>query len=347
MAWARDEAGRLRRAIDRDLDRFVLVFDTEVTGLGYGDLLHMLGVARFVVAHDVRTEFVFVEPGADWSGRSDAASDVDELLDDFIGIVSALLDPEVGRARRVSPDDLPSVLEGHGRTHVLFEDFVRDRRPFFRDCANVFNVLMAEADGGVVDRTLFSPAEFEPHRPSGFDIGPYVSWQCRYSRLGIDEGRRATSDEFIAGYEYLQRRFPDHRILVVSDESGCRHYRDLVGELDIDDVAFSKPESPGFLSDAALVMASDFFFWFRAGGMCIIPFFSRLPYEALGPVMNEMMWDEERLTPWQEPTQTFIELEKHQFVADRTLDVALIGSRWDGQPNRFMSDGRGDRGVRP
>jgi hypothetical protein len=102
-------------------------------------------------------------------------------------------------------------------------------------------------------------------------------------------------------------------------------------DLEIDGLLFSKDFTTDFLGDAALVMRSDFFFWFRAGGMCIIPVISKMPYECLGPLMNERMWDRKRLTSWQEDSQRWVNLQKHQFVDDRSLDIEKIGSYRTGR----------------
>ena len=72
-------------------------------------------------------------------------------------------------------------------------------------------------------------------------------------------------------------------------------------------------------------MNSDFFFLFRGGGIGTIPLLSRLPYEFIGPVMPEVFWDKKRLTSWQGEAQSFVQLQRHQFVANRSEDLANLG----------------------
>ena len=112
----------------------------------------------------------------------------------------------------------------------------------------------------------------------------------------------------------------------MSDLEGCQHYSSLATELQIDDLLFSKDFSPDLLGDFALVMGSDFFFWYRAGGIGIVPLISTMPFEMIGPLKHEIRWDKRNLTSWQQESQTFIVVEKHETVDDRSADLDRIGS---------------------
>ena len=241
-----------------------------------------------------------------------------------------MLDPEVSSVCLISPETLSKVVDTPSNEFLLFDDFTRNRRPFYRDCFNVFNNLMANSPDAVQDRVLFSPDEFKCRLPESSCATPYVSWACRYSLKGADFGRQTMRDEFLKSYTYLRNRFPNHNILVVSDSLGCQHYSSLATDLQIKDLLFSKDYSPDFLGDAALTIHGDFFFWYRGGGMSVIALLSRMPYECHGPLMNETMWDKRRLTSWQGKSQEWIVLEKHQFVDDRSRETENIGLSWNG-----------------
>ncbi len=328
--YAASEARRIRSAILAKSDKFIIVFDCEIAGLGYGGILYMLAIARYIISQGGFTAFYIVD--TDYL-HVDGQMDQDEIsyfISDIVHIAEAMLDPEVSSVCLISPETLSKVVDTPSNEFLLFDDFTRNRRPFFRDCFNVFNNLMANSPDAVQDRVLFSPDEFKCRLPESSCATPYVSWACRYSLKGTDFGRQTMRDEFLKSYTYLRNRFPNHNILVVSDSLGCQHYSSLATDLQIKDLLFSKDYSPDFLGDAALTINSDFFFWYRGGGMAIIPLLSRMPYECHGPLMNEIMWDKRRLTSWQGKSQEWIVLEKHQFVDDRSRETENIGLSWNG-----------------
>jgi len=132
-------------------------------------------------------------------------------------------------------------------------------------------------------------------------------------------------EEFRKIYSYLRIRFPQSEIMIVSDAIGCRHYLSLSKELGIEDLLFSKDYSPDFLGDTALVMNSQMFFSFRAGGIGQVPLLSKMPFEILGPLMNEIPLNKNEVTSWQTESQSFVVLRKHQFEDDRESDLNSLG----------------------
>ena len=328
--YAASEASRIRSAISAKSDNFTIVFDCEIVGLGYGAILYMLAIARYIIAQGGFTTFYIVDTDNSYVDDLMDQDEVRYFISDIVDIAEAMLDPELSSVCLISPDTFLKVIEIPSNEFLLFDDFTRSRRPFFRDCFNVFNNLMADTPGAEQDRVLFSSDEFKCRFPESFSAIPYVSWACRYSLRGTDFGRQTMRDEFLKSYTYLRNRFPNHNILVVSDSLGCQHYSSLATDLQIKDLLFSKDYSPDFLGDAALAIHGDFFFWYRGGGMCIIPLISRMAYECHGPLMNETMWDKRRLTSWQGKSQEWIVLEKHQFVDDRSREKENIGLSWNG-----------------
>ena len=300
--YAASEARRIRSAISANCRRFIIVINFEVFGPNYGEFIIMLAIARYVVAKKCSVVIRLVNTKALYPDVT--REEFDNYINEITDIATASLDSEFGSIRLV-----PSFAEATTKLSdecILFEDFTIDGRFIVGDCFNVLNNLMADTSEPLRDRILFSSNDFAAYTPKAFGISPYVSWHCRYSLLNHSAHRQTTPDEFLKSHTYLRNRFPTHRILIVSDARGCRHYASLARDLGIDDVLFSKDYSSNFLGDAALVMNSDFFYWLRAGGMNSLPLVSRMPYEMLGPLGHETMWDKRRLTSWQEETQSFV-----------------------------------------
>ena len=326
--YAASEVRKIRHAIKSKVSEYVIVFDCKVVGFAFGSLLNSIAVARYLSANGifVRMEFVYPEEPPD-NGLT-LPSEVDGSVKEFIRVAETLLNPKQASVNLLSHTELEEQLGMIDRNALLFEDFTRDRRPYFRDVFNVFNGLMARAPLAIQDRTLFSSDDFKTHLPKQFPPEPYVSWHCRYSPRGVDIGRQTLEAEFLESYQYIRKRFWNHNIVIISDSRGCEHYAELAKQLQVVDLLFSKEYSSDFLGDAALIMNSRYFYWFRGGGIGNIALLSRMPFEMIGPVMNEIMWDRERLTSWQGDSQHWILLEKHQFVEDRSQDLKKIGSAW-------------------
>ena len=323
--YARSEARRCLSHISSDTQEYTLVFDIKVSGLGYGTLVNFVALARFLNSQNVYTNLYFLETEVVTHDGTTDTIEINNFIDESIDYSRALLKQDMSTVKRISPKELEESIDNLSKGYLMFDDFVRNRRPFFRDCFNVCNFLMASLESHDQNSILYSPAEFERYMPESFRETRYVSWACRYSEKGGDIGRQTNKDEFHTIYLYLNRRFPDSSIMVVSDAIGCDHYSELANELGIDTLMFSKEYSPHFLGDAALVMNSEFFFSFRAGGMSQVPLYSKLPFEVMGPLMNEIPWDKQRVTSWQTAYQTFVILKKHQFEEHRELDLTMLG----------------------
>lgn len=323
--YARSEARQILSSISSNPKEYTLVYDTKVTGLAYGTLVNFVSLARFICSHNIIVNLNFVETDLVTHDGTSDKEEINRFIEDSIVFSNAMLSSSSGMAVRISPGKLADDLESIKNVPYVFEDYVKNRRPFFRDCFNVLNYLMASATSYSKNRTLYSPTEFGHFIPDTFAEQRYITWACRYSTKGGDFGRQTLDTEFEVIHSYLTRRFPNCAILVVSDEIGCSHYASVADRLGIVDVQFSKEFSKDFLGDSALIMNSEFFFAFRAGGIMNPPMLSKMPFEMMAPLMNEIPWDKRRLTSWQTDSQSFVVLRKHQFEPNRELDLAKLG----------------------
>ena len=279
--YAISEAKRLISALASGRESLTIVYDCPVFGCGYGATVNMFLIARWANAHNLTVNFYFVVPDTgdtsgvfDHSGGHYSQDEVDYFIKDSMTFATALLNGQLSTVSRIPVSSLQGVVESLGNGVLLFDDYTRNRRAFFRDLGNVFTQLMTKTAPEIQDRILFSPNEFRKLVSKSFPPGPYISWACRFNHKGFDIDRRTFSDEFQKIYIHLRERFPDHWILIISDEVGCQHYSSVATQLKINDLLFSKNYSSDFLGDGALIMLSDFFFCFRGGGIQGFPIYS-------------------------------------------------------------------------
>jgi len=286
-------------------------------GVSYGSLVLTLCIARFMIAKGCMTHFVLMHH---------ERTDLDPVAtNDFYRdsqlIARRLLCLESGLVSRKTPDDLAAVCDVGANGFLVFDDYTRSGRPWGTATFNLLNWLMAKSPPRVQDKVLYTFADFSKSMPE-FRYDQYVAWHCRFST--IDEGRQTNTEEFWKSYTYLQSRFPDHRLLVISDQHGCGHYAKLSKSLGIDGLLFSRDYSTEFMGDVALIMRSEFFYTFRGGGIGSVPLCSTMPYIFIQPVAEEVSWERKRFTSWQNESQDYVKIQKHQFVTDRTQDLAMI-----------------------
>ena len=65
--------------------------------------------------------------------------------------------------------------------------------------------------------------------------------------------------------------------MIISDIAGCNKAKQISKKNNLN-LLFSKNYSKDFLGDVELVLKSKFYLQFRAGGMLIVPIFTKLPY---------------------------------------------------------------------
>ena len=307
--YARSEARRLLKTLELGSRRFTVVFDCEVTGLAYGDLLHVLGVARFLECRGGVVAFVFVETeGPHFLGEMDQV-EIDRFIDDAMAIAKTILSSDRSSVQRISPEELVPLLGAVDRRGILFAEFTTNRRPYYRDAFNVFNQLMATLDVESRGSVLFGSDDFEAYVPEALPRSTYITWHCRYSTRW-DQGRQIYDDEFATAYHALRKGFPGREIVIISDVVGCRHYAEIATKLDLGGLWFSKDLSSSFLGDCALIMGSEHFFCYRGGGILEVPFMSSMSFEIIAPVMNETMWDSRRLGCWQSSSQRWLNVPR-------------------------------------
>ncbi len=316
--YAASEGRRVLSELASGKNKCTIVYD----GVSYASLIFTLCIARFMIAKGCMTHFVLMG-----GGRTDLDTTATEDFYRESELISArLLRQESSLISRAMPDQLEEVCATGESGFLLFDDYTRVRRSWGISTFNLLNWLMAKSSPELQDEILYTYADFSSSIP---EIGErkFVSWHCRYR--ATDDGRQTNAEEFLKSYSFLRSRFPDHEILVISDDVGCEHYADLAKSLDINDILFCKDYSTDFMGDVALIMKSEFFYVFRGGGIACAPLCSAKPYLCImeGPSSDEASWNRKLHTAWQKETQAYIKIQKHQFVKDREQDLLMIPSQ--------------------
>ena len=303
--FARRQARRIDRAIRSGVEHVCIVYDCAVCPLTFGDYLNFVMIMRYLGECRVRS-VLYVVDGDIFPAHRAFMSDleIEEFLQGMVEIGKVLLPYPEAQVKRVHDLNEVRSLSDPQDAYVVCAWRARNRRPLFNHGFNIFNHLMAGASSDMQDRVLLSFSDLAQVAPLVHVSTPYISWHARYSE-NTDSSRNLTNEEFLSIHEILRSRYPDHTILLVSDEVGCRHYSELIKEYGLDCTVLSKDYSTSILGDAALILGSDLYCVFRGGGISHVPLMSRLPYRCAFRTCYENMWSTEQLTSWQGRSQLY------------------------------------------
>jgi hypothetical protein len=302
--YVKCEARSIDNAIRAGRQQATLVYDNSVSPPTYGDYLYVVLLARYFIAHGININFLIVdsEYRHDWINLTEIEKK--NFVNEQITLAKMLLDSTLAKIERASWDSVQQRFVGKSSGYFPFVKCINKREAIYNKSFNLLNQLLHNKESALVERVLFSYEEFSRKIELTTINMPYITWGCRYSeKWGLD--RNISDKEFINIYLQLQKRFPHHLVMIVSDTIGCKHFSQLANKHGYSCIV-SKEYSQTFLGDGALILNSDLFLQLRGGGVSTFAMFSKIPYECTQPIVNECMWSKSKLTSFQTTSQLFI-----------------------------------------
>jgi hypothetical protein len=300
------EAKRIIRTIaSNDIQQVIIVFDNLVSPPTYGDYIYVVMLARYFIKRSIVVNFLIVdgEYRSDWSSLNEKEKQFHVSY--LVEIAKTLMNCPMVKIEVLKFRELESRLEDNtcAGCFIPLRERIMGRVEIYSSSFNILNHLMSVAEKNFRDRFLLSYHEIAGKVKFESPALPYITWHCRYSEKW-GENRNTGDDKFLQIYVKLKSLYPKHAIMVVSDEIGCNHFRELAYSLGLECI-FSKDYSPTFMGDGALVLGSDFYYQFRGGGVCVFPFFGKVLYEMHVPMNNEIEWEKGKATSWATDRQIF------------------------------------------
>jgi len=273
-----------------------ITFDTANAPPSFGDFFNVVMVARFLATSGLDVSFRIRDTGArrsDWSDLTPAQQDAH--VDDCLSLASVLLDSKAvvqrfDRPWRDDPNAVASPLEC--QTH-----------PAYMLSESILHVLIEERGWNLPDEFLLTARDFTI--PLARPFSPFVSWHVR--RGVWDRGRDSTASGILADIRQLRQAFPEHDVMLFSSPAGIdfalQQLNMSAGEFDR---VVTQPET-GFLAAAPYVVASDFYFQRRGGGLSQFAVYSALPYLILNDHASYYYFRQgDRLVPWASKEQKYV-----------------------------------------
>jgi hypothetical protein len=307
------EAKRVLRLIkNRKITRIMVVFDCKDSGSGYGDFLLVAMTARYFTLKGMPVNFIIVNSeygeGWDWLNSNQKR----KVIDDFLFIARALLKPLYRTIELLSWDQLQTRLtDGTSLgSDIIFHDKVISRTRTY-DCSHALNSqLVLKSDRKFMENFLLSDKGFYEHIEVERPTMPYITWHCRKLMDKGSKYRNTTDEEFLKVSKELKSIYPNHELMIISDEYGCNYFRDLAHKFGVK-VIFSKDFCHGdsYIGDGWLVVNSSYHFALRGGGIIQFAFYSKVPHEINYHLSNTHHWGKGKFGPWSSKKQLCRDIE--------------------------------------
>jgi hypothetical protein len=301
MAEKREASHIIKRLAMDNFDQAVVVYDMKVSPPTYGDCFYVVMIARFLLALGKKVSFFIIN--SDFGEnvlRSYDSEECNDLVNRLLEVPEVLLRGVGDCNVQILPwheyDKIARNYDKQERVLIVFQKAIENREPIYYHCFNLVNLLVPSCNSSQVKRFLLSKEEMTAKVEIVYPKIPYITLGARHStKWGFE--RNITDDEFIKIYGWLHSLYPDHAIMIVSDETGCAHFRALARENDLY-CLFSKDFSKTFMGDCALVINSAYYFQLRGGGISLAATYSSLPHLIVAETIHETIQRKKSLAVW-------------------------------------------------
>lgn len=297
LAEKREVDYLLKRLRTDDFSEVVIVYDLSVSPQNYGVVFYMAMFAKYFLLKGKHLAVVIInsEFRDDWEVLNEAEKA--SLVDNFLELPRILLgNGAVADIRLMTWKQFAVYFENNKTALIPFKNRVLSRESIYPFVFNIINHLVSLEDADFIDRFLLSYdniiSKVKVSRPEK----PYITWQARFSdKWAIN--RNCSEDEFIKIYASLKTLYPNHFIMLVSDQIGCEYFKRLSNKHNFM-LLFSKDFSITFMGDVALILGSDYYFQLRGGGIAAAVIYSKIPYGMIYKIDHEKECRKGKLAPW-------------------------------------------------
>ena len=262
----------------------------------FGDFMIVVMLCRFLAlsGHQLVLTVVDSIRRSDWIELDEDIQD--ERIDELLDLAKYLL-PESVKVELIN-NYLP-----------MSSDINLDSKSFYAAAPYFLDLLITKYRWAIPDGFLLKVETNETTKP-------YVAWHVR--NASYDSRRNLTSSSVQNDFEILQKKFPDHSIMLISDSAGLEDaFLALTGSREtntrkVRGTPLLAQPVPGFQNAIPTVLAASFYFQRGGGGIGVGPIFSSLPYLNLCPDKSYFhVRRGNRAVPWSTANQLFVYVKEN------------------------------------
>ena len=296
----KNENKKIKCAFQNKLSTFVIIYDNLVSPATYGDFLYVIMLAKYFSKHKKKIKFYIIDSGFRDS-KNLTECQISNHLNKQLNLAKWILQSEINNISitRISWEDFIRIK--FEKSHIIFSKFIYKRERIYSKSFNLLNKLLSSESKAIIDKVLFNKSDFQ--YVCKIPPNKYILFACRYAIPS--DGRNIEDREFIYLYTMLSKRYPNHNILVLSDEIGCDHFAQIANINNLK-CLFSNSYTTNFIDNLQLILEGDFYFQYKGGGIATFALFSQIPYECIIKPIHEKMFNKYKFCSWQNKNQKFI-----------------------------------------
>jgi hypothetical protein len=260
----------------KKFSKVILVYDCRVSPPTYGDFFSYIMIARYFKKKNFNVEIIIIknEYRGGWK-RFVNKKKINSFLKELSKLSSYLM-----MDKRCTPTFLNwniftkiySVNSIKPNEYIFCSANVFNRLPLYLLADNFLNYFIKKEKNSFIKNFLLKKDPI-----SLFKKKNYVSLLCRHSSKSHSQNRNLSISNLISIIDLLSKKFSKYKILIVSDEYGCKYFKKVLSNYPYK-CYFSKDYTSNFVSDGKLVLNSKASFQFAGGGISHFLFFSRTPF---------------------------------------------------------------------
>jgi hypothetical protein len=306
---ADNENLRLEKLTQKGKKNITIIYDNFVSPPTYGDLFNVVMLARHLalLGHSLSFYIICKEYRDDWGPLIKQKTE-SKFIEEQVKLVTVLTHGLGVKIDILKWSEYSTHLSSTDNEDItLFHELIKARERIYHYCFNLLNLMMDRAPVNILNYTLLRYNDLSQEINTQIN-NSYITWHCRFSKKW-DFIRNLSQDNFIEIYQLLRTAFPNDRILIVSDEEGCNHFKHIAKTNNLQCI-FSNDYTKSYIGSGALILGSKFCFAYKTGGVTQFPMFSRIPYVFVVKLMDEYSWDNELYVPWQSNQQVWMHAQE-------------------------------------
>ena len=287
----------LKKIIISKNKNIYIVCDNKNNNPTFGDFLYYAYLTRYFVLKKIKIKFFFLEDeNHEWK-KYLTNKEIKNFKKEQLYLVN-----KIGKIKKeniifTSFKNFSKNISSE--TEIIFRKQIYSNIKIFDRLLDLLNIVINTEDKKFLKKFLLDKKEFQ--KPNKIHkIKPYITWHVRFNKKWGNYNNSASELKFI--FNKLQQRFKDKKIVIISDHEGCKFARKIFKKYK--KIFYCKDITNNFFEDIILLINSDFYFQYKAGGFFNVASFSSIPYKVIAwrSPFNEP-WSKKKFVSWQLKTQ--------------------------------------------
>ena len=274
-----------------------IVCDNKIINPTYGDFLYFAYLARYFVLKEIKVKFIFLKNDNKKWKKYLPDKEIRNFKKEQIILINKIGKIEKKNIYFSTYKDLLKIKSN--KQKIIFKNKIFSNIQIFDRLLDFLNIVMSSENKNFLQKFLLNKKEFNTPKKI-LNIKPYVSWHMKYNKKWGNYNNSKPELKFI--FNKLNSKFKNKKIIIISDRVGCNFAKKILKKNK--NIYYSKDITKNFFTDMILLVNSDFYFQYKAGGVYNVALFSSVPYRVIAfPSPFNKAWNNKKFVSWQLKSQ--------------------------------------------